>query len=75
MYCNYDHPYIVQVLLNRAVGLSSLGYLDSAVEDLLAALQCKVELRHNIIDASLENIQVIQYVLCTIALYLILIEC
>ena len=38
--------------------LSSLGYFDSAVEDLLAALQCKVEPRHNIIDISLNNLQV-----------------
>ena len=38
--------------------MSSLGYMDSAVEDLLAALQCKVEPRHSIIDISLSNVQV-----------------
>lgn len=46
-----------EVLLNRAVCLSSLGYTDSAVEDLLAALQCKVEPRHSIIDTSLNKLQ------------------
>ncbi|XP_028398397.1 neutrophil cytosol factor 2-like [Dendronephthya gigantea] len=49
--------YKCEVLLNRAVCLSSLGYIDSAVEDLLAGLQCKVEPRHSIIDVSLNNLQ------------------
>ncbi|CAB3993414.1 neutrophil cytosol factor 2 isoform X1, partial [Paramuricea clavata] len=49
--------YKCEVLLNRAVCLSSLGYLDNAVGNLLSALQCKVEPRHSIIDISLNNVQ------------------